>query len=156
MRLIAISSLGFLLCGLAWPQATSCDQSGLAIPGAEVKVTQTATGAVRTVSAGTDGSYVLANLPIGPYLLEVTKECFSKYVQSGIVLQVDSNPTIDIPMKVGAVSEQVTVEANAAQVETRSTGLGQASITSACRSARSKPALCRRNMATTRRRPLMP
>ena len=111
MRLLAIVYLGVLLCGVAWPQATSQisgtvrDQSGLAIPGAEVKVTQTATGAVRTVNAAADGSYVLANLPIGPYLLEVTKDGFSKYVQSGIVLQVDSNPSIDIAMKVGAVSE---------------------------------------------------
>ena len=89
MRLLAVGSLGLLLCSLVWPQATSQisgtvrDQSGLAIPGAEVKVTQTATGAVRTVNAAADGSYVLANLPIGPYLLEVTKEGFSKYVQSG-------------------------------------------------------------------------
>jgi hypothetical protein len=131
MRPLAVGCLGLVFCGLAWPQATSQisgtvrDQSGLAIPGAEVKVTQTATGAVRTVNAATDGGYVLASLPIGPYLLEVTKEGFSKYVQSGIVLQVDSNPTIDIAMKVGAVNEQVTVEANAAQVETRSTGVGQ-------------------------------
>src|SRR5581483_1689335 len=44
---------------------------------------------------------------------------------TGIVLQVDTNPTIDISMKVGAVSEQVTVEAGAAQVETRSTSVGQ-------------------------------
>ena len=55
---------------------------------------------------------MLANLPIGPYLLEVAKAGFTKYVQSGIVLQVDSNPTIDVALKVGAVSEQVTVEAD--------------------------------------------
>ena len=57
--------------------------------------------------------------------MEVTKEGFTKYVQTGIVLQVDSNPTIEIAMKVGAVNEQVTVEANAAQVETHSTSIGQ-------------------------------
>ena len=68
---------------------------------------------------------MLPNLPIGPYLVEVTKDGFSKYVQTGIVLQVDTNPTVDVSLKVGAVSEQVTVEAGAAQVETRSTGIGQ-------------------------------
>ncbi|MBV9503492.1 MAG: TonB-dependent receptor, partial [Acidobacteriia bacterium] len=101
------------------------DASGLAIPGATIKATQTATGAVRTSNSGPDGSYVLANLPIGPYMLEVTKEGFSKYVQNGIVLQVDTTPSIDVPMRVGSVNEQVTVEANAAQVETRTTSIGQ-------------------------------
>jgi hypothetical protein len=81
------------------------DSSGLAVPGAEVKATQTATGAVRTVITGSDGAYVLANLPIGPYLLTITKDGFGKYVQSGIVLQVDSNRAVDATLKVGAVND---------------------------------------------------
>src|SRR5215831_5071697 len=101
------------------------DASGLAVPDAVIKVTQTATGLVRTTASGPDGSYVFTNLPIGPYLLEVTKEGFSKYVQSGIVLQVDSNPTIDALLRVGSVNEQVTVQSDAAMVETHSTGVGQ-------------------------------
>ena len=101
------------------------DSSGLSVPGAAVKVTQIATGAIRTVTSGADGAYVLPNLPIGPYLLEVTKEGFSKYAQSGIVLQVDSNPTIDAALKVGSVSEQVLVQADAAMVETHNSGVGQ-------------------------------
>src|SRR5208283_2845070 len=64
-------------------------------------------------------------LPVGPYVVEVSKEGFSKYVQSGIVLQVDSNPTIDAALKVGSVSDQITVEADATMVETHSTGVGQ-------------------------------
>src|SRR5690242_17447935 len=121
----------FAACLGLWAQSTAQingnvrDATGLAVPDATVKVTQTATGAVRTANSGTDGAYVLANLPIGPYLLEVTKDGFTKYAQSGIVLQVDSNPTIDVALKVGAVSEQVTVEASASQVESHSTGVGQ-------------------------------
>src|SRR6202163_702109 len=75
------------------------DSSGLAIPGAAIKATQTATGAVRTTASSENGNYALPNLPVGPYMLEVTKEGFNKYVQSGIVLQVDTNPTIDVPMR---------------------------------------------------------
>ena len=41
-------------------------------------------------------TYVLPNLPIGPYRLEVTKAGFSTYVQTGIVLQVATNPTVDV------------------------------------------------------------
>jgi hypothetical protein len=101
------------------------DASGLAIPGAAVKVTQTATGVSRTAISGSDGGYVLPNLPIGPYLLEVTKDGFTKYAQSGIVLEVNTAPTVDVSMKVGSVSEQVTVEAAAIQVETRTQSVGQ-------------------------------
>jgi hypothetical protein len=122
----------FIACAAVWAQGSTSqingtvrDSSGLAVPGATVKVTQTATGGVRTVTSSADGAFVLLNLPIGPYLLEVTKDGFSKYAQSGIVLQVDSNPTIDATLKVGSVSEQVLVQADAAMVETHSTGVGQ-------------------------------
>src|SRR5712691_2051552 len=47
---------------------TVSDSSGLAVPGADVKVTQTATGAVRTATSGPDGAFVFPNLPIGPYM----------------------------------------------------------------------------------------
>jgi uncharacterized surface anchored protein len=95
-----------LSCSTMWGQAatgqitgTVRDASGLAVPGAEVQATQTATGVARTVTTGAQGDYTLANLPIGPYQLEVTKEGFNKYVQSGIVLNVDSNPTASVTSK---------------------------------------------------------
>ena len=46
-------------------------------------------------------------------------------MQTGIELQVNSDPALDVALKVGAVSEQVNVEANAALVETRSSGVGE-------------------------------
>ena len=67
----------------------------------------------------------IGHLPIGPYRLEVSKQSFSTYVQTGIVLQVASNPPIDIPPRVGTVSKQVQLETNALLVETNTTGLGQ-------------------------------
>jgi len=105
-------------------QGTVLDSTGSAVPGADVKATQTATGQVRVVTSGADGAYVLANLPIGPYRLEVSKQGFTTYVQTGITLQVNTNPTVDVALKVGNVSEQVQVEANAALVETQATGIG--------------------------------
>src|SRR5215831_11397655 len=103
---------------------TITDATGSAVPGASIKATQTATGAARTVVSGADGGYILPNLSVGPYTLEVTKEGFSTFLQSGIVLQVDSNPTVDVSLKVGSVNEQVQVQAEAGQVETHSTGVG--------------------------------
>ena len=75
--------------------------------------------------SGADGVYQVPSLPVGPYKLEVRKEGFSSYNQSGIVLQVGSSPTVDVTMQVGAVSQEVNVDAAAAMVETSSSGVGQ-------------------------------
>src|SRR5438094_5627388 len=71
------------------------------------------------------GSYVLPNLAVGPYRLEAALPGFRTYVQTGIVLQLNSNPAMNVVLEVGQVSEQVEVQANAALVETRSVGVGQ-------------------------------
>ena len=101
------------------------DSSGGALPGADVTVTKTDTGMVRSTVTEADGTYVLPNLPIGPYQLKVTLQGFTTYVQDGIVLQVNTNPQVNVTLAIGAVSEQVTVTANATMVETHSTGIGQ-------------------------------
>ena len=118
-------------CAITWAQGTAQihgtiqDGTGAAVPGAEVKAVQTDTGLSRTATTTADGGYVLTPLPIGPYRIEVAKEGFTKAVQTGLVLQVNTDPTVDVALKVGAVSEQVNVEANAALVETRSSGIGE-------------------------------
>jgi Carboxypeptidase regulatory-like domain len=104
---------------------TVSDASGAAVPDAQVQITDTDTNAVRTVETAGDGTYDFPNLPIGPYRLEVSKQGFTKYVQAGIVLQVNTNPTVNITLQVGAVTQTVEVQANAAMVETQSTGVGQ-------------------------------
>src|ERR1700759_1673751 len=107
----------FFACAMVFAQSTAQihgnvqDASGAAIPGAEVKATQTDTGVTRTANSAADGGYVLTNLPLGPYRLEITKDGFTKAVESGILLQVNGDPAVNVAMKVGAVSEQVTVEA---------------------------------------------
>jgi hypothetical protein len=106
-------------------RGTIVDASGAPVPGAQITLTQTATGAVRTASSGTDGDYLLPELPVGPYQLTVTKEGFSKYIQNGIVLEVGVNPTIDVSLQVGSVTQEVTVQAEAQMVEVQNTGVGQ-------------------------------
>jgi hypothetical protein len=102
------------------------DQTGAVLPGVEVTVSQTETG-LEGSTAVTDetGSYILTNLPVGPYRLEAALPGFRAYVQTGIVLQVNSNPSINAVLEVGQISDQVEVHADAALVETRSTGVGQ-------------------------------
>jgi len=122
--------LSALSAALAWGQATAQihgvvqDMSGAGVPNAMVKATQTDTQVTRTVTSGADGGYVFASMPLGPYSIEVSKEGFSTAVESGIVLQVNSDPAIPIALKIGGVAEHVVVEANASAVETRSAGVG--------------------------------
>jgi hypothetical protein len=133
LTIFRLAVLGVFTCAGLWAQAQGSaqiqgmiqDASGSAVPGADIKATQTDTGVVRNATSGADGGYVLPNLPIGPYRLEVSKQGFTTYVQTGIVLTVATNSTVDVALKLGAVSEQVEVQANATLVDTQTTGLGQ-------------------------------
>src|SRR5438093_4588172 len=104
---------------------TAKDQSGAVLPGVEIRATQSETGTSRTSVTNETGSYVLSNLPIGPYKLEAALPGFRTYARTGIVLQVDSNPVINVTLEVGQVAETIEVQSNAVAVETRSTSVGQ-------------------------------
>jgi hypothetical protein len=101
------------------------DSTGAVIAAAQVQVTNTDTGGVRTTQTTDDGAFSLPSLAIGPYKLQVTKEGFQTFVQSGIILQVNSDPTIAVTLQVGSATQTVEVKANAAMVETQSNGVGQ-------------------------------
>src|SRR5688572_26298296 len=101
------------------------DQSSAVLPGVTVTVTQTDTGFTRTVVTDGDGSYVMPNLPTGPYRLEVMLQGFRTYVQTGIVLQVAATPTINAVLAVGSLEETVSVEAAAPLVDVRSAGISE-------------------------------
>src|SRR5665213_396039 len=123
--LLASSGLFAQSAATSQVAGTVQDASGLAVPGAQVKIVQTNTGLTRSTETGTDGAYILPSLPIGPYSLEVTKQGFQKSLQNDIVIQVASNPTINVTLQVGNATQQVIVEASASMVETRSSGVGQ-------------------------------
>src|SRR4051794_21718652 len=120
-----------LTCATLWAQATAQisgtakDQSGAVLPGVEVTLTQTETGVARNAVTNENGSYVLSNLPIGPYRLEAGLPGFRTFVQTGIVLQVNGRPAINPVLEVGQGAEQGEVQANAALVGTRNAGVGQ-------------------------------
>ena len=133
LGVIVVFFIFFIGAGTARAQAVAGSQlsgivrdtSNLPIPGAEVTATKTDTGQVRTVFTADDGAYAFPNLPVGPYQLKVVLQGFTTYVRDGIILQVGSNPELNVTLSVGALSEQVTVTANTSLVETRSTGVGQ-------------------------------
>jgi hypothetical protein len=131
MKILTAFLCSILICTAALAQNTAQisgtvkDQTGAVLPGAEVTMTQTDTGLKRTAVTDETGSYVLSSLPVGPYRLEASLPGFKTYAQTGIVLEVNANPTLNAVMQVGQVADQVEVQADAALVETRNTGVGQ-------------------------------
>lgn len=125
--------LTFGMCSAVWAQTLASsqisgvitDQTGAVIPGAQIKLTQVDTGQVHSVKSSGEGTYIVPDLPGGPYRLEVTLAGFDTYIQTGIVLEISTNPQINVKLTVGSVDQKVMVEANALSVETVSNGIGQ-------------------------------
>src|SRR3954462_13959034 len=92
---------------------TILDESGGALPGVEVTITQTDTGMTRFVITGEKGDYVFTNLPVGPYKLSSKLSGFSTFLQTGIVLVVGDARSVNVSMKVGGLTETVTVKSDA-------------------------------------------
>jgi len=134
MRTLLYSVACLLLAGAsAHAQAVSTaqingtvkDSGGLPLPGVTVTMTQTDTGLVRDAVTSETGAYVITSLPVGPYRLEASLQGFRTYAQTGIVLEVNSNPTLNVTLQVGQLAETITVEGTAPLVETRNPGIGQ-------------------------------
>ena len=119
--------------GPLWAQAGSTaqisgivrDSSGGVLPGADVTATQTATGIVRSAVTNEAGVYTLPNLPTGPYRLEVSLSGFQAYARTGLELQVNDNPVINVTLPLGEITETITVEARTPIVETRTPGVSE-------------------------------
>jgi Carboxypeptidase regulatory-like domain len=129
-RILSSLLVAALTCATVFAQNTAQingvtkDQSGAVLPGVEITATQANTGAKRSAVTDETGAFLLPNLPIGPYQLEAALPGFKTFKQTGILLQVSANPTINVVLEVGRVSDQIEVQADAALVETRSTGVG--------------------------------
>jgi hypothetical protein len=98
---------------------TVTDSSGAAIAGAGVSATHVQTGLVRSTTANQNGDWNLASLPVGTFQVRITSQGFKEGILSDVLLQVSENRRVDFALEVGSVSERVEVQAQAAQVETR-------------------------------------
>ncbi|MSO20036.1 MAG: TonB-dependent receptor [Acidobacteria bacterium] len=110
-----------------WTQSTTgtisgtvSDESGAVLPGAQVAASNTATGAHRTVSTDAVGRYVITQLPPGSYDISSSMTGFGTLVRQGVTLALSQQVTLHLAMRVGAVSEQVTVTGEAPLVNTSS------------------------------------
>ena len=101
------------------------DPSKASIPGATVTVTDVARGTTVSLTTNGEGLFQANYLLSGTYQVVVETPGFKKYIQSGVVLQINENRELDITLEVGGTTETVTVTAEAANLNTADANLGQ-------------------------------
>ncbi|MGB9336987.1 MAG: carboxypeptidase regulatory-like domain-containing protein [Candidatus Acidiferrales bacterium] len=122
--------LGVLAIGEpAWGQTGSIrgsvkDQSGAVVPGAQVTITLAGTDTSRFATSDKDGSFEFVDLAVGHYDVTVDSPGFKKFVITDVVVDIGHVATVSANLQVGASAQTVTVQSEAAQVETTNTQLG--------------------------------
>src|SRR5215467_5441992 len=102
------------------------DPTGAVISGAEIKLTNAATGEVRTTATTGSGTYRFPVLPVvGSYTLEMKPKGFKSLRVQNIIVSVGTVTTRDLKLELGTTSEQVTVEAGQQIVQTEDSSLSQ-------------------------------
>src|SRR5262245_1742705 len=100
------------------------DRSGAVVAGAQVVAINVATNLKQETASTADGSFRILALPAGTYKLTVNAKGFRQFVENDIVVQVNDKLTFDVTLDVGSVTDTVEIEANAVQVQTENTQLG--------------------------------
>jgi hypothetical protein len=94
-------------------RGTVIDPSGAVVRDGLITATHIETGLSRTGRTDHDGNYVLLELPVGHYRLEVEAKSFQKYVQEGISLNVNETLSVPVHLVVGAETQKILVTADA-------------------------------------------
>ena len=101
------------------------DSSGSVVPDALVTVTNLATNAKAVTRTENNGEYLAPLLKVGTYSLTVEKSGFQRFTQTGIQVDVQANLEVNVTLQIGAVTQEVNVEAAAPLLDTQSANVGQ-------------------------------
>jgi len=104
---------------------TVTDQSGGAINGAKVTLTNEGTGAVATFTTGSDGGYKFAPVRIGSYKIDVSFQGFQAVTTKGVVVDVGAEVVQNFSLRPGSVTQTVEVTATAPLLESQDASVGQ-------------------------------
>jgi hypothetical protein len=105
-------------------QGTVVDPGNAAVVGATVTARNMDTGLSTSAATTSAGLYALPNLPPGRYTLTVESKDMKKYTREGVTVQTNSTAVVDVQLQLGAVTESVTVAADATQLETATSDVG--------------------------------
>jgi hypothetical protein len=134
-RLYALAALccAILVVGAARSQAqlvtgtivgTAFDPSGARVPGATVTLTNMNTQATRSTNTDAGGNYVFTELPPAVYRVTAEAHGFRTTVISNIRLQVSQGTRADVHFRLGTTSQQVSVTAPVALLDTQTSSQG--------------------------------
>ena len=120
--LIPILAVGLLLPGSVIAQELTgritglvTDEQGAVIPGASITATHLATNTTYDATTGPAGRFVIPNIRLGSYNVEVEFTGFSRAIVQGVLVEVGGTADINVTLQVGAVTEEVTVTADVSQ-----------------------------------------
>ena len=106
-------------------RGTVTDPLGAVVQGATVTVQQSETGLSRTVITDRNGGYVVLELPVGHYQLQVTARGFQEYVQNGISVSVNESASVSPHLAIGSETKVVQVASDADLIAPTVTSMGK-------------------------------
>jgi len=106
-------------------EGTVTDASGATVPNAQVTAINTGTNQSRSAITNASGAYRFDLLPSGEYNVEVSAQGFKKFRQNGIVLELNRTARVDPVLAIGALTEEVTITADAVMVNTSNAQIGR-------------------------------
>src|SRR6202165_4612238 len=129
-RYLPILLIGVILGGLVSAQVSSGtvsgvvqDASGSVVTGATVTVRNVDTGTARTLTSDAGGRYIAPDLSLGNYEVQAQHSGFQTEIRSGITLPVGREAAVNLALKVGQVSERVTITEAAPLVESTTSAM---------------------------------
>ena len=107
---------------------TVTDSSGAVLPNAQITITDASNGFVHTTTTNNTGNFSLPGLPNGTYQVTAEVPGFSKFVRNDVAVNVNETARVDVKLQPGEVSQSVTVEAQALQVQADTSDISQTII----------------------------
>jgi hypothetical protein len=101
------------------------DQSGAAVPGATITVTNNATNIAASATSNSNGDYEVPSLRAGVYTISARATNYAEALAQNITISVGNRQRIDLELKVGETQTSVEVSDVALQLETDSSQRGQ-------------------------------
>ena len=100
------------------------DTTGAVVPGATVTARNEATGGSQTQTTTDAGLYAFSSLPVGAYTISVERQGFKTAQKTGNILEVNTPLAVDVVLEPGQVTETVTVQGGAEQLQTTNATIG--------------------------------
>jgi hypothetical protein len=94
------------------------DASDAAVAGTAVIITNSETNFSRQVITNEAGIYNFTSVPAGIYDLKISREGFVAFTQKNVAVTINTVTRVDVSLKVGALTESVTVAADAVALQT--------------------------------------